>query len=78
MRIISYIYFVLGLITSLDTFAESVRSSPIQKMDRIIAVVDQSVITEQELVDRMASIKMQLEKKRGRFTPRKCTSKANP
>lgn len=69
MRIISYIYFVLGLITSLDTFAESVRSSPIQKMDRIIAVVDQSVITEQELVDRMASIKMQLEKKGGDLPP---------
>ena len=65
MRVFSYIYCVLALITSLDIYAESKRSSPIQKMDRIIAVVDQSVITEQELIDRMASIKLQLQKKGG-------------
>ena len=37
-------------------------SMAIVKMDRIIAVVDQSVITEQELADRIATVSAQLEK----------------
>ncbi len=36
---------------------------PIEKMDRIIAVVDQSVITERELMDRTESVKAQMIKK---------------
>lgn len=36
---------------------------PIEKMDRIIAVVDQSVITEQEMLNRMESVKAQMIKK---------------
>lgn len=35
----------------------------IEKMDRIIAIVDQSVITEQELLEKAQSVAMQLEKK---------------
>ncbi|QDC45385.1 peptidylprolyl isomerase [Methylophilus medardicus] len=35
----------------------------IEKMDRIIAVVDQSVITEREMLNRMASVKAQMIKK---------------
>ena len=38
------------------------KESSITKMDRIIAVVDQAVITEQELADRMKSVQAQLEK----------------
>ena len=38
------------------------KSNEIIKMDRIIAVVDQGVITEQELIDRTRSVKSQLEK----------------
>ena len=34
----------------------------VNKMDRIVAVVDQSVITEQELADRIKTVKAQLEK----------------
>jgi peptidyl-prolyl cis-trans isomerase SurA len=37
--------------------------APIEKMDRIIAVVDQSVITEREMLDRMESVKAQMLKK---------------
>jgi peptidyl-prolyl cis-trans isomerase SurA len=37
----------------------------IEKIDRIIAVVDQSVVTEQELIDRIKSISSQIEKKGG-------------
>ena len=36
---------------------------PIEKMDRIIAVVDQSVITERELMDRTEAVKAQMIKK---------------
>lgn len=36
---------------------------PIEKMDRIIAVVDQSVITEREMLNRMESVKTQMIKK---------------
>ena len=38
------------------------KSNEILKMDRIIAIVDQGVITEQELIDRTRSVKSQLEK----------------
>jgi peptidyl-prolyl cis-trans isomerase SurA len=38
------------------------KSNEIVKMDRIIAIVDQGVITEQELADRMRTVSAQLEK----------------
>ena len=38
------------------------KSNEILKLDRIIAIVDQGVITEQELIDRTRSVKAQLEK----------------
>lgn len=43
------------------------KQADVEKMDRIIAIVDQSVITEQELVDRTKSIVSQLEKKGGQL-----------
>ncbi|HQN64167.1 MAG TPA: peptidylprolyl isomerase [Methylophilus sp.] len=42
------------------SFAES--ASDVVKMDRIIAIVDQSVITEQELADRIKTVSGQLQK----------------
>ena len=41
----------------------------IDKMDRIVAVVDQSVITEQELSDRIKTVKAQLEKQGTQLPP---------
>jgi peptidyl-prolyl cis-trans isomerase SurA len=38
------------------------KSNEILKMDRIIAIIDQAVITEQELIDRTRTVKAQLEK----------------
>ena len=38
------------------------KSNEVVKIDRIIAIVDQGVITEQELIDRTRSVKNQLEK----------------
>jgi peptidyl-prolyl cis-trans isomerase SurA len=45
------------------------KSNEIVKMDRIIAIVDQSVITEQELADRMRSVSAQLEKQGTELPP---------
>ena len=56
--VISLIAF--SVINSPHVFA--LDKAEILKMDRIIAVVDQSVITEQELVDRIKTVTAQLEK----------------
>jgi peptidyl-prolyl cis-trans isomerase SurA len=47
----------------------------VQKIDRIVAVVDQSVITEQELLDRTKSVVAQIEKKGGEVPPEKVLQK---
>jgi peptidyl-prolyl cis-trans isomerase SurA len=41
----------------------------VQKMDRIIAIVDQGVITEQELIDRTKTVTAQLEKQGTQLPP---------
>lgn len=53
---------LFGLMTNNALFA---KPADIEKMDRIIAVVDQSVVTEQELIDRIKSITSQIEKRGG-------------
>jgi peptidyl-prolyl cis-trans isomerase SurA len=45
------------------------QSNEILKMDRIIAIVDQGVITEQELADRIRTVKAQLEKQGTELPP---------
>lgn len=47
----------------------------VQKIDRIVAVVDQSVITEQELLDRTKSVVAQIEKKGGEVPSEKVLQK---
>lgn len=64
---IAIIYFVTTLFTlsifCSTAYAEgkTTRPEPV-KMDRVVAIVDQSVITEQELNDRIRSVIAQLEK----------------
>lgn len=58
---LSALLFALSAATLTDAVAAEKR--PIEKMDRIIAVVDQSVITERELLNRMESVKAQMVKK---------------
>ncbi|MDX1914747.1 MAG: peptidylprolyl isomerase [Methylophilus sp.] len=53
------LFICLGLAAPI-TLAKPVE---VEKIDRIIAIVDQSVITEQELIDRTKSVIAQLEKK---------------
>lgn len=45
------------------------KTNEIVKMDRIIAIVDQSVITEQELIDRTRTVRAQLEKQGTQLPP---------
>lgn len=47
----------------------SKKTNEVIKMDRIIAIVDQSVITEQELIDRTHTVRAQLEKKGTQLPP---------
>lgn len=54
---------VVALEASTSTALFAAEKPPIEKMDRIIAVVDQSVITERELLTRMESVKAQMVKK---------------
>ena len=58
------------LILSLPLHAENAKNQiEIQKMDRIVAVVDQAVITEKELADRIRSVSAQLEKQGTELPP---------
>lgn len=58
---LSSLLFALSATTFTDVIAAEKHA--IEKMDRIIAVVDQSVITERELLNRMQSVKAQMVKK---------------
>ena len=68
----SIFYVALSLIITTQVLAKPVE---IEKMDRIIAIVDQSVITEQELIDRTKSIMMQVEKKGGELPAKEVLQK---
>lgn len=50
-------------------FADQAKQSEIIKMDRIVAIVDQVVITEKELADRIKSVTAQLEKQGTELPP---------
>jgi peptidyl-prolyl cis-trans isomerase SurA len=50
-------------------FADQAKQSEIVKMDRIVAIVDQVVITEKELADRIKSVTAQLEKQGTELPP---------
>jgi len=57
--------FVILLISAMPSHAEE----DIVKIDRIIAVVDQVVITENELIDRIKTVRSQLEKQDAKVPP---------
>ncbi|WP_370530748.1 peptidylprolyl isomerase [Methylophilus aquaticus] len=57
------------LLTTLSVNLMAAEKAAIEKMDRIIAVVDQSVITERELTDRTEAIKAQMLKKGAEVPP---------
>lgn len=61
MTAIFKLLFLVLFLSSSVTLAATNRAAPV-KMDRIIAIVDQSVITEQELANRIKTVSAQLEK----------------
>jgi len=66
MKFTSMIQFfkplLLSLLLASNMLMAATNTDSAVKMDRIIAVVDQSVITEQELTDRIKTVNAQLEK----------------
>lgn len=57
--------FIFLLVSAMSSHAEE----DIVKIDRIIAVVDQVVITENELIDRIQTVRSQLEKQDAKIPP---------
>lgn len=57
--------FIILLVSAMSSHAEE----DIVKIDRIIAVVDQVVITENELIDRIQTVRSQLEKQDAKIPP---------
>jgi len=65
-----YVNFISACLAIASQVAPTISiAADIVKMDRIIAVVDQNVITEQELADRIVSISKQLEKQGTELPP---------
>ena len=62
------VFFTQSLAISAENSAAR-KTNEVLKMDRIIAVVDQSVITEQELADRIKTVSAQLEKQGTQLPP---------
>jgi peptidyl-prolyl cis-trans isomerase SurA len=61
---------LMGLFFSSSVvFADQAKQAEIVKMDRIVAIVDQVVITEKELADRIKSVTAQLEKQGTELPP---------
>jgi peptidyl-prolyl cis-trans isomerase SurA len=61
------VFFTSTLAVSAESAAR--KTNEVLKMDRIIAIVDQGVITEQELADRIKSVSAQLEKQGTQLPP---------
>ena len=72
MKLLNLIKLLILSTFFIHTFAFSVE---IVKIDRIIAIVDQSVITEQELADRMRTVSAQLEKQGTALPPQEVLAK---
>ena len=62
VKLIILMYFFTPLLAVSAEGGAQKKSNEILKLDRIIAIVDQGVITEKELIDRTQSVKAQLEK----------------
>lgn len=67
-KALPYALVVSAALVSMQT-SPAYAVNNIDKMDRIVAVVDQSVITEQELSDRIKTVKAQLEKQGTQLPP---------
>jgi peptidyl-prolyl cis-trans isomerase SurA len=68
-KLLMLLSFSVSLLANAGGSGAERKSNEIVKMDRIIAVVDQAVITEQELLDRIRTVKAQLEKQGTELPP---------
>jgi peptidyl-prolyl cis-trans isomerase SurA len=68
------IFFTSSLAVSAESGGAK-KANEVIKMDRIIAIVDQSVITEQELIDRTRIVSAQLEKQGTELPPQNILEK---
>ena len=68
-RLLITFVFLASFLANAGESGAAKKSNQIVKMDRIIAIVDQGVITEQELIDRTNTIKAQLEKQGTQLPP---------
>ncbi len=81
MKLFNVIQTTLKLFTLTCIFAagfaqsKNISAAEVVKMDRIIAIVDQSVITEQELADRIRTVSAQLEKQGTQLPPQQVLEK---
>src|SRR5690554_5234685 len=62
------ILILLGLISPLLNAAHA-QEDEIRKIDRIVAIVDQAVITENELIDRIQTVRSQMEQQGATVPP---------
>ncbi len=71
MKLSLFRFFLLLCLASSGLIAGPVgaEDDEIKKIDRIVAVVDQVVITENELIDRIQTVRSQLEKQGGNMPP---------
>lgn len=69
LSLFRFITLTLLLCPGLSLTAAHAENGEIQKIDRIVAIVDQVVITENELLDRIQTVRSQLEKQGGNMPP---------
>jgi peptidyl-prolyl cis-trans isomerase SurA len=72
---ISLVPAILAAVVSGQARAEVQQPGEITKMDRIVAIVDQVVVTENELADRIRTVSAQLEKKGVQLPPQEVLQK---
>lgn len=74
-KLLIILSFSASLLANAGESSVGKQPNEIVKMDRIIAIVDQAVITEQELMDRTRTVKAQLEKQGTQLPPDKVLEK---
>jgi peptidyl-prolyl cis-trans isomerase SurA len=74
-KLLIILCFSASLLAGAGESSSGKQPNEIVKMDRIIAIVDQGVITEQELIERTRTVKAQLEKQGTQLPPDKVLEK---
>ncbi len=73
--IVSFSYAAVAAPTQAEPQQDRRQDNEVAKMDRIVAIVDQTVVTENELVDRIRTVSAQLEKQGTQLPPQEALKK---